>query len=117
VTVQLAFGATVAALQEATELVNSAGLFPPAEIFEMCVGAVPELVMATLTGVLARPCVVAGKVTELGKNLSAGPQGDESIPVPLRAIDWGLPDASRGGTTIRPIVGYVDDNLLYSTDN
>jgi 3-hydroxyisobutyrate dehydrogenase-like beta-hydroxyacid dehydrogenase len=34
-TVQLALGATVAALQEATELVSSAGLFPPAEIFEI----------------------------------------------------------------------------------
>ena len=92
-TVQLAFGETVAALQEAIELVNSAGLLPPAEIFEMCTGAVPVFVMATLMGVLARPCVVAGKVTELGKNLSSGPLGEESMPVPVRAMDCGLPDA------------------------
>jgi hypothetical protein len=73
-------GATVAAPQEATELVNSAGLFPPAEIFEMCMGSVPVLVMATLMGMLARPWVVSGKVTEVGKNLSAGPFA-EFIPV------------------------------------
>src|SRR3984957_20699857 len=65
-TVQLAFAAMVAALQEATEFVKSAALFPPAEILEMCMDVVPALVMATVTGVLERPWVVAGKVTEVG---------------------------------------------------
>jgi hypothetical protein len=60
-TVQLAFAATVALLQEAVEFVKSAGLFPAAEMLEMCIGDVPVLVMATLMGVLARPCVVAGR--------------------------------------------------------
>jgi len=92
-TVQLAFAATVAVLQEATEFVKSAGLFPAAEIFEMCMGAVPVLVMATVMGVLARPCVVTGKVTEVGRNFSAGPLGGEFIPVPIRATDCGPPDA------------------------
>jgi hypothetical protein len=92
-TVQLAFAATVALLQEATELVNSAGLFPAAEMFEICIGDVPLLVMATEMGVLARPCVVAGKVTEVGMNLSAGPPGAEFIPVPISATDCELPEA------------------------
>jgi hypothetical protein len=91
-TVQLALAATVAVLQEVTEFVKSAGLFPAAEIFEMCMGVVPLLVMATVMGTLARPCVVTGKVTEVGINLSAGP-GGESIPVPISATDCGLPDA------------------------
>jgi 3-hydroxyisobutyrate dehydrogenase-like beta-hydroxyacid dehydrogenase len=54
-TVQLALAATVAVLQEATEFVKSAGLFPAAEILEMCMGTVPVSVMATVMGVLARP--------------------------------------------------------------
>jgi hypothetical protein len=54
---------------------------------------VPLLVMFTVTGVLARPWVVAGKVTEVGRNLSAGPLGGEFIPVPMRAMDCGLPEA------------------------
>lgn len=82
-TVQLAFGAMVAVPQEATEFVKSAGLLPAAEILEMCMGVVPVLVMATVMGALARPWVVAGKVTEVGRNLSAGPLGDEFIPVPI----------------------------------
>jgi 3-hydroxyisobutyrate dehydrogenase-like beta-hydroxyacid dehydrogenase len=86
-TVQLAFAATVALLQEAVEFVKSAGLFPAAEILETCMGDVPVLVMATLMGVLARPCVVAGKVTEVGRNLSAGPLAGEFIPVPVSATD------------------------------
>ena len=89
---QLALAATVAVLQEVTEFVKSAGLFPAAEIFEMCIGVVPLLMMATVMGTLARPCVVTGKVTEVGINLSAGP-GGESIPVPISATDCGLPDA------------------------
>jgi hypothetical protein len=92
-TVQLAFAATVAVLQAATEFVKSAGLFPAAEIFEMCMVVVPVLVMAIVMGVLARPCVVAGKVTEVGRNLRAGPLGDEFIPMPVRATDCGLPEA------------------------
>jgi hypothetical protein len=80
-------------LQEATEFVKSAGLLPVAAIFEMCMGVVPVLVMATVMGVLARPCVVAGKVTEVGINLGAGPLGGELIPVPIRATDCGLPEA------------------------
>jgi len=92
-TEQLGFAAMVAVLQEARELARSAGLFPPAEIFEMCMEVVPVLVMATVMGALARPCVVAGKVTEVGRNLSAGPLGGEFIPVPTRATVCGLPDA------------------------
>ena len=92
-TVQLAFAAMVAVLQEARELAKSAGLFPPGEIFEICMEVVPVLVMATVMGALARPCVVAGNVTEVGRNLSAGPLGVEFIPVPTRAIDCGLPEA------------------------
>src|ERR1700682_3881831 len=75
-----------------TEFVKSAGLFPAAEIFEMCIGVVPLLMMATVMGTLARPCVVTGKVTEVGINLRAGP-GGESISVPISATDWGLPVA------------------------
>lgn len=86
-TVQLVFGAMVAVVQEVRELVKSAGLLPPAEIFETCMEVVPVLVIATVTGVLARPCVVIGKVTEVGRNLSAGPLGGEFIPVPIRATD------------------------------
>jgi hypothetical protein len=48
--------------------------------------------MATLMGMLARPWVVSGKVTEVGKNLSAGPFA-EFIPVPVRATDCGLAEA------------------------
>lgn len=92
-TVQLVLGATAAALQEATEFVKSAELFPAAEIFEMCMAVVPVLVMATVMGVLARPWVVTGKVTEVGRNLSAGPLGIKFIPVPMRTTDCGLPDA------------------------
>ena len=92
-TVQLALAARVAALQKATESVKSAGLFPAAEILEMCMAMVPVLVIATVMGVLARPCVVTGKVTEVGRNLSAGPVGIEFIPVPMRTTDCGLPDA------------------------
>jgi hypothetical protein len=51
------------------------------------------LVIFTVMGALARPCVVAGKVTEVGRNLSAGPLGGEFIPVPIRATDCGLPEA------------------------
>lgn len=92
-TVQLAFAATVVVLHEATEFVKSAGLFPAAEILEMCMGTVPVLVMATVMGALARPCVVAGNVTEVGRNLRAGPLGGEFIPVPIRATNCGLPEA------------------------
>jgi len=92
-TVQLALAARAAALQEATEFVKSAGLFPAAEILEMCMDVVPVLVMATVMGVLERPWVVTGKVTEVGRNLSAGPLGIEFIPVPMRTTDCGLPDA------------------------
>ena len=92
-TVQLAFAAMVAVLQEARELAKSAGLFPPGEIFEICMEVVPVLVMATGMGALARPCVVAGNVTEVGRNLRVGPLGDEFIPMPVRATDCGLPEA------------------------
>src|ERR1700675_353616 len=92
-TVQPAFTATVAVLQEATEFVKSAGLFPAAEILEMGMGAVPVVVMTTGMGGLGRPCVVAGKVTEVGRNLRAGPLGGEFIPVPIRATNCGLPEA------------------------
>jgi hypothetical protein len=80
-------------LGASTEFVKSAGLFPAAEILEMCMGTVPVSVMATVMGVLARPCVVAGNVTEVGRNLRAGPLGGEFIPVPIRATDCGLPEA------------------------
>ena len=92
-TVQLALAARVAVLREATEFVKSAGLFPAAEILEMCMDVVPVLVMATVMGTLARPWVVTGKVTEVGRNLRAGPLGIEFIPVPMRTTDCGLPDA------------------------
>lgn len=59
----------------------------------MCIGLVPVLVMATVIGVLERPWVVMGKVTEVGRNLSAGPVGVEFIPVPMRTTDCGLADA------------------------
>lgn len=90
--VQLAFTATVVVVQVATEFVKSAALFPPAEIFEMCMGAAPPLVMATVMGALARPCVVAGKVTEVGINLSVGPVV-VLTSVPMRDMDCGLPAA------------------------
>ena len=79
-TVQLAFAGTVAALQEATEFVKSAALFPAAEILEMCIGTVPVLVMATVMGVLARPCVVAGNVTEVGRKFKSRPAGWRIYP-------------------------------------
>jgi len=60
VMVQLPPGVIVVVPQLLNALTKSTGLFPPAEILVMCIGAVPLLLMVTLMGTLASPCVVGG---------------------------------------------------------
>ena len=87
VTVQLALGAIVAVLQLPNEFTKSTALFPPAEIPVMCIGAVPLLLMVTLMGTLASPCVVGGTTIRLGEKRRIGLVVGTAVPVPIKVMD------------------------------
>lgn len=89
---QEALGAR-AATQLLGGLVKSAGLFPPTTTAEMCRVALPELVMVMVTGALAVPWGMAGKVTGLGERVMAGAGGGAATAVPVRETDCGLSGA------------------------
>ena len=78
--VQAVLGATVALAQAAMELEKSAGLLPPAEMPVMCSGALLGLLIVTLVGTLARPCVTGEKFDGGGREAQdrAGAVGGES---------------------------------------
>jgi hypothetical protein len=89
-TVQAALGATMALAHEAMLLEKSAGLLPPAEMLEMCSGALLGLLIVTLVGTLARPWVTGEKLTEAGAKRRTGPELLEARPVPVRLMECGL---------------------------
>jgi hypothetical protein len=52
---------------------KSAGLLPPRVMAVITTGAFPELVAVTVRIELVDPCESAGKFTEVGRNVNAGP--------------------------------------------
>jgi hypothetical protein len=87
VTVQLALGAMVAVLQLPSELTKSKGLFPPAEILVTCIAAVPVLLMVTLMGTLASPCVVGGTTIGLGEKRRIELVVGAAVAAPIRFME------------------------------
>ncbi len=85
-TAQEALGAR-AATQLLGGLVKSAGLFPPTATPEMCRVALPEFVMVMVTGALAVPCGMVGKMTGFGESVMAGAGGGAATAVPVKETE------------------------------
>ena len=84
--VQLELAASVA--PQVVVLLNAEALAPVMAMLEIVMGPLLELVYETTCPLVATPMVALGKLSEEGARLATS-----AVPVPVRGIDCGLPDA------------------------
>src|SRR6266849_6933226 len=97
--VQVALTAYAEAVQPLFILTTPA-FVPPRTTEEMCSGAEPELVSATLCGPAEVPCVTVPNATALGLRVTTGLPGGGAWPVPVSGTDCGELGASSAMVTL-----------------